>query len=87
MLFEDEGLDFDIILESNEPSTIQRLIASGAGVAFVPARIIMRRFEANPGELAGMLRVKDYKFDVPTCITKSGTGICSSPRRISTTTQ
>ena len=71
MLFEDEGLDFDIILESNEPSTIQRLIASGAGVAFVPARIIMRRFEANPGELAGMLRVKDYKFDVPTCITKN----------------
>lgn len=70
MLFEDEGLDFDIVLETNEPSTIQRLVASGTGVAFVPARIMMRRFETDPGELAGILRVKDYKFEVPTCITK-----------------
>ena len=70
MLFEDEQAEFDIMLESNEPSVIQRLVDSGVGVAFVPARIVMRRFEENPAILNGALRVRGYDIDAPTCITK-----------------
>lgn len=70
MLFENEQAEFDVMLESNEPSTIRRLVDSGAGVAFVPARIIMRRFEENPDVLNGAMRIQDYRFDTPTCISK-----------------
>lgn len=68
VLFGEEHSDLDIMLESNEPNTIQRLVDRGAGVAFMPARIVMRRFKTDPQTLNRAIRVRGYSFDAPTCL-------------------
>lgn len=62
--------DLDIILESNEVSTIRRMVGSGAGVTFMPARVVYQRVKAQEMMIDQALRVTDYKSDTPTCITK-----------------
>ncbi len=71
MLFEDSGQDFDIMLESNEPSVIRRMVETGLGVAFRPARLVMRhRTNNDRPEVNWAMRVTGHSFDTPTCISK-----------------
>lgn len=68
MLFDDDHAD--IVMESNEPSTINNLVEKGVGIAFVPARIVMRRIQYTGEAPERFVRIKDFKFTVPTCISK-----------------
>ena len=43
MLFQDDPGSLDIILDSNEVSTIRRMVESGAGITFMPARVVYQR--------------------------------------------
>ena len=71
MLFEDSGRDFDIMLERNEPSVIRRMVETGLGVAFRPARLVMRhRANNDRPEINWAMRVTGYTYDTPTCISK-----------------
>ena len=72
MLFEDSGREFDIMLESNEPNVIRRMVETGLGVAFRPARLVMRRHDAHDGrrEINWAFRITGYTYDTPTCISK-----------------
>ena len=70
MLFESSQDGLDIILESNEVSTIRRLVDSGVGVTFMPARVVYQRIENGDLLLEQAMCVSDYKSDTPTCITK-----------------
>lgn len=68
MLFKNHPVN--TILESNEPTTIQALVDSGAGIAFVPARVVMRNVMNQSQEPERFLRLSDYHFDAPTCMTR-----------------
>ncbi len=70
MLFEQESVPVDIMLESNEPSVLKGLIEQSAGVAFVPARIVMRRMETGERSVQKPIRVTGYQYQTPTCISK-----------------
>ncbi len=70
MLFQDDPGSLDIILDSNEVSTIRRMVESGAGITFMPARVVYQRVKNREMAVASALRITDYQLDIPTCITK-----------------
>ena len=70
MLLENVSNGPDVILESNEASAIRRLLESGAGVTFMPARIVSQRVGRREMALGQALRLADYQPDTPACITK-----------------
>lgn len=70
MLFQDDPDGLDIILESNEVSTIRRMVESGLGITFMPARVVYQRVKNQEMEVASALRITDYSSNTPTCITK-----------------
>lgn len=70
-LYQNEGRTFRVALESNEPSVIRQAVEKGVGVAFRPVRLVMRRrTELNTPENNWAIRIRDYSFDAPTCISK-----------------
>lgn len=77
MLFQDSSASLEIILESNEVSTIQRLVESGIGVTFMPARIVCQQINQGKMKIEQVMRVKDYESNTPTCITKKKTRFLS----------
>lgn len=72
MLFEDSDRDFDIMLESDEPNVIRRMVETGLGVAFRPARMVMRRSREphSQPEVNWAFQITGYTYDTPTCISK-----------------
>ncbi len=70
MLFQNSSGPIDIILESNEASIIRSVVETGAGVAFMPARVVCQRVEAGQMCVEQAVRVIDYRSRTPTCITK-----------------
>ena len=70
MIYEQEDAALDIMLETNEPATIQKLVERGDGVALMPARIIMRRVEHEEFTIRNAIRITGYQFDTPTCISR-----------------
>ena len=71
MLFGDDSVN--VVMESNEPDMIRNLVDRGAGVAFVPARIVMRRVLSAGDSPDQFIRIRGFRFTVPTCITKKKT--------------
>ena len=77
MLFQDAPDGLDIILESNEVSTIRKMVESGLGITFMPARVVYQRVKNQEMAIASALRVSDHQADTPTCITKKKSRILS----------
>ena len=66
-----EDSDLDVMLESDEPMVVRRVVSSGLGVSFYPVRLIMRQLaEGQSGNGIWFIRILDYTLDTPTCITK-----------------
>ncbi len=73
LLFGEDGEQFDVVLESNEPDVIRRAVSAGLGVAFRPARLVMRRRkEHDAPEPNWALRITDAgaAANTPTCISR-----------------
>ena len=65
-----EDCDLDIMLESDEPAVVRRVVSTGLGVSFSPVRLIMRQYSDERLGHNWFVRISDPLPVPPTCITK-----------------
>ena len=62
--------ELDIMLESDEPAVVRRVVSTGLGVSFSPVRLIMRQYSDERLGHNWFVRISDPLPVPPTCITK-----------------
>ena len=62
--------ELNVLLQSNEPFMIKQMVECSNGVAFMPGRVVLRRFEDGDSLMQAPIRIVGYDQMVPTCICK-----------------
>lgn len=70
MLFGEDACQADVLLQSNEPAILRSMVSKGAGVSFMPARMVMRGMETGDPLVSAPIRITGYPHNTPFCITK-----------------
>lgn len=70
--------ELDVMLQSNEPLVIRRILDEGTGVAFMPSRVVMRRMETGDPVMQNPIRIVGFDQTTPTCISRKKGRIMSA---------
>lgn len=62
--------ELDVMLQSNEPLVVKRMVECGGGVAFMPGRVVLRRLETGDPIMQKPIRITGHDQNTPTCICK-----------------